>query len=164
VVVKKKKPGPACHKPNDKTRMAVLNASAKGMTQDEIAAYMGMTTRTLRKYYQLQLREGKYDAVMKVADKIFAIALDDNPATRSQQLAASIFILKTQAGWREVNRTEITGKDGGAIQLAPAQSVLDPRDMSVEARQEFRALVESKLAEIEHQDIIDVDYSEVEDD
>jgi hypothetical protein len=28
-----------------------------------------------------------------------------------------IFFLKTQAGWRETNRTEITGADGGAVKI-----------------------------------------------
>lgn len=152
------------HRPNEKTRNAVREGCAKGMTQPEIAAFMGITDRTLRKYYKPELREGKYESVLKVADKLFSIAMDDNPATISQQLAASIFILKTQGGWREVNRTEITGKDGGAIKIEASRAVLDPRDMSPEAREEFRALLEGKMAEIEQDEAIDGEYEEVEDD
>jgi len=159
-----KKRGKKPHAPNDKTREAVRNGCAKGMTQDEIASYMGITSVTLRKYYPNELRQGKYVSVLTVADKLFEIAMDTNPATISQQLAASIFILKTQGGWREVNRTEITGKDGGAIQIEASRAVLDPREMSLEAREEFRAMVESKLAQIEHQNVIDAEYEEVEDD
>jgi len=152
------------HVPNGRTREAVREACAKGMTQPEIGAFMGITDRTLRKYYKIELREGKYSSILKVADKLFSIAMAEDKETVSQQLAASIFILKTQGGWREVNRTEITGKDGGAIKIEASRAVLDPRDMSPEAREEFRALLEGKMAEIEQDEAIDGEYEEIEDD
>jgi hypothetical protein len=151
------------HIPTKETRNVVLTGRARGMTQVEIAEFMGVTDRTLRNHYKDELRTGKYAAVKQVADKLFKIAMDEDPSTISQQLAASIFILKTQGGWREVNRTEITGKDGGAIQIEASRAVLDPRDMSPEAREEFRTLLEGKMAEIEQQDAIDGEYEEVED-
>ncbi len=162
----KRGPGHPPHVPNQKTRDAVREGSANGMTQEQIAAFMGISHMTLRKYYLPELKLAEYEYVQKAAKKLLQIATADDRETIGQQLAASIFILKTRGGWREVNRTEITGKDGGAIQVEATKAVIDPRQMSVEAREEFRALIENKLLQIENneepEDIIDAEYEEAE--
>ena len=53
--------------------------------------------------------KGRNSAIATVAKGLLQKALDGN-------LTAQIFYLKTQAGWREKESIELTGKDGGPIE------------------------------------------------
>lgn len=45
-----------------------------------------------------------------IANKLFETAKEGN-------VGAMVFFLKTQGGWKETQRTEITGKDGGDVKM-----------------------------------------------
>jgi hypothetical protein len=116
------------------------------------------------RHYKAEADTSHGEMLLKVSKNLHQIALD---RADPRSLTASIFILKTKGGFKEVSRTEITGKDGAPIQLAATKNVIDPREMSPEVREEFRLLLEQKVAEIEQQerddDADEAEYAEVSD-
>jgi transcriptional regulator with XRE-family HTH domain len=93
-----------------------LEALAQYLTQDQIADYLGISRPTLAAILDrdeeaaLRYKRGKARAIGAVASNLIDKA-------RKGDTACMIFFLKTQAGWRETNRTEITGADGGAVKI-----------------------------------------------
>jgi len=86
------------------------------LSQKQLADYFGCTPNTLRAAFERQTelseayRKGKALGITKVAKSLAAKALDGD-------INAAKFYLSHQAGWSEVKRKEITGKDGEAIQV-----------------------------------------------
>ncbi len=92
-------------------RRTVRAMAAFGIPQMEIANVVGISDRTLRKHFREELDKAATEANAKVAEVCFRMA------TSGTVPAATFFWLKTRAGWRETNRQEHTGADGGAIQV-----------------------------------------------
>ncbi len=90
-------------------RMASL-----GMSQPDICLVLGISESTLlrRKKDQVgvlhALKKGRAEGLQKVAGALMKAAM-------SGSVAAGIFILKAQYGWKETSRTELTGAKGRAI-------------------------------------------------
>lgn len=87
-----------------------------GLPTHQIAAAMGMSAGTLKR--RIKETPGGSDPIKKGR----SIALS-NVAKTAYQLAVSgkvpamtMFYLKTRGGWREKDRVEHTGKDGGPIE------------------------------------------------
>lgn len=83
-----------------------------GSTQEQTARLIGICEDTLVKNTTAKsaFEEGKAQTIAKVAGSLVKKAL-------SGDTASAIFYLKTQAGWKETNVTEHTGKDGAPIKL-----------------------------------------------
>lgn len=96
------------HTPTTETRALVERSAGLGVTQESIAEYLNIDEKTLRKYYSKELSRGKFQANILVFGKLFEQCMEGN-------LTALIFWCKTQGKWRETDRLEITGADGGAI-------------------------------------------------
>ena len=95
------------HKTSEKTKAEVQALAGFGIKETDIAIYLGIDPKTLRKYYRNELDTGHIRANAAVARALYKQAVDDNST------AAAIFWLKTRAGWNE--RIEHTGADGGAL-------------------------------------------------
>ena len=86
------------------------------LSQKQLADYFGCTPETLRSAFKRQpelseaYRKGKALGITKIAKSLAAKALDGD-------IAAAKFYLSHQAGWSEVKRTEVTGKDGDPIEI-----------------------------------------------
>lgn len=93
------------HMPTKEGRTLVQVMSATGFPQPQIAEQLGIDAKTLRKHYREELSNGKVSANAMIARSLFRKATGDGP----QSVAAAIFWLKTQAGWRETP-IEISGK------------------------------------------------------
>lgn len=89
----------------DKIRLMV----AIGIPKDHIAGLLKMSKDTLYKAYTEELETGASSANAVVGGKIF------EAAKRGEQWACTLWAVR-RMGWKETNATEITGKDGGAIQ------------------------------------------------
>ena len=98
------------HVPTDESRKLVKTLSAVGIRYEDIAAKLDITDDTLRKHYRRELDEGRVDANAEIGKTLFQQAKNGNTS-------AAIFWLKTRAQWRETDRVEITGADGGAVQV-----------------------------------------------
>lgn len=85
------------HEPTDKTRAQVEALAAYGIKHDAIAAIVGVSDETLRKYYRPELDLGLAKVTAQVANSLVKKAVSD----RSDSVAAAKFFLQSQAGWRE---------------------------------------------------------------
>lgn len=78
----------------------VEHLAALGMTQEDVGHILGVSSDALQKHYADAWGKGKAVAKAKVAGKLFEKAMAGDPAS-------IFFYLKTQAGWREVQRVEV---------------------------------------------------------
>ena len=117
----------AQHKPTPESAAQVEALSGYGIRHDEIATYLGVDAKTLRKYYRDQLDKGMIKANVGVARALHSNALGGN-------VAAQIFWMKTRCGWKETavfqhasdpdNPIDMSGVSDDAIrQLAAALGV-----------------------------------------
>jgi hypothetical protein len=101
------------HKPTAESRNMVQLLTGMGSGADDVARVLGVTARTIFRHYRVELDRGVAVANMNVAQSLYRKAMGNGP----QSVAACIFWMKTRGGWREVDRREITGADGGPIDL-----------------------------------------------
>ena len=96
-------------------QVAEVETLAAVQTSEQIADYLGIGRRT---FYDLMARDETIAARYKRgrAKAIGAIAQSLITKARSGNIAAMIFFLKTQAGWRETAQVELTGGQGGPLQ------------------------------------------------
>lgn len=98
------------HKPTDDSKKLVRSLSAVGIRYVDIAQKLDITDDTLVKHYKKELEDGRIDANAAIGQTLFNQAKDGNTS-------AAIFWLKTRAGWKETSTLELTGNEGGAIQV-----------------------------------------------
>ena len=89
------------HVPTLETRAQVHAMASFGINQDNMSKYLGITRATLSKYYEEELAKAMVDKVVTVANALYRNAVENN------NVSAQIFFLKTRAGWREVDKTEV---------------------------------------------------------
>jgi hypothetical protein len=105
-------PDPTPHQPTDELRAQVEQMSSFGIPQENIARSIGISSPTLRKYYREELDTAEDKANGKVAGFLFTAASGDaitQGASYADCLRASMFWLKTRAGWKETDRLEHMG-------------------------------------------------------
>lgn len=111
----------------------VLELAKNGIPQEVIAVLEKIDTKTLKKYYQAELDEGMAHA------KTFAIqSLFQN--IRNGKEASLIFYLKTQLGWKETIRNELTGPDGVPLNQAVDAPPQETREQWIERISKEKAL------------------------
>jgi hypothetical protein len=91
-----------------------------GLTHPQIAAVIGISDETLRKYYRTELDTGAALANSRVAQNLYKIATSDGTGA----VSAAIFWAKARMGWRETQRQELTGPNGGPIETADSSLAL----------------------------------------
>lgn len=115
------KRGPQPWKPTDEERKRIRMYAGLGLAQEQIATLIGRCVDTLAKYCRADLDEGAAEAKAKVGGAIVKAALNGN-------MTAAIFYAKTQMGWKETVRNELTGENGGAIIAEVRRVVIDGKD------------------------------------
>lgn len=91
--------------------------SGFGIPQEQISAYLKISTDTLQKYFKDEMLEGKATANAKISQVLFQKAIGGN-------VPALIFWAKTQMKWKETSGVELTGEDGGNIEISDAKAKL----------------------------------------
>ena len=86
--------GKAHYAPSKKDRVFVQTLSSLGMPQQSIARKLGIAINTLRTHFEEELAMALDDKNVEVAKALFT------NATRSGNVTAQIFWLRTRAGWR----------------------------------------------------------------
>ena len=82
--------------PTDEDRKMVQMLAACGVDQKQIAARIGIrSTKTLRKYYRNEIDRGAAEANAMVGQALYKMATSGNHP------AATIFWLKSRAGWND---------------------------------------------------------------
>lgn len=105
------------YQPTDKDRQTVINAMVLGMDQDQTAKLLGITGKTLRAHFRDELNQGKNRRDTEVVGYLME-------RIRSGCTASTIFYLKTQCRWKEASAFELSGPDGGAIEVSEARSAI----------------------------------------
>jgi hypothetical protein len=103
-------------------------------TDEEIAAFLGVSTRTIERRRKVQhFREamecGKAKGRVSVRRNLFRLAINGN-------LGANIFLAKNLLGYKDVVANEHTGPEGGPIQMSLADVL---RERKKAATQETRS-------------------------
>ena len=113
------------YSPTDQQRTEVRNMAAFGITNDQIGKILEISQETLRKYFEKELETGRSQVIYDIAKNVAMVAKSDRP---NNMVAAALF-LKTQGGWKDASKVEISGPNGGPIKtevnLAGELSVLD---------------------------------------
>jgi len=119
----------AQHQPTPESKNLVRLHATIGTRHDVMADILGIDAKTLRKHYRTELDHSLATANATVGGALFNKA-------KGGDTAAMIFWMKTRAGWRETNVTEVTGANGGPIQTqdVPATQRLAERLAAIEQR------------------------------
>ena len=96
------------HVPNDKTKAQAQQAAGLGLPHEQIGALLGISDKTLRKYYETELAIGKATASAQVAKSLFNKAINGDTTS-------AIWWTKAQMGWSEKNTTVFSNPDGSAL-------------------------------------------------
>ncbi len=99
------RPGRPQHVPTEKTRTEVSALASFGITQPDIADYIGINQETLRKHYPAEISASVTRANAAMARRLFK-------AGEEGSVPAMIFWLKARAGWRERHEIDHSSSDG----------------------------------------------------
>ncbi|WP_427144035.1 hypothetical protein ACQCLI_12610 [Pseudomonas nitroreducens] len=89
-------------------RALIGELAGYGLTWDQIVSVLKLNKRTLQRHCQEDYDNGKNVAIGMAAGQLYKKVMSGHPAS-------IFFYLKTQAGWKETNKTELTGENGEAI-------------------------------------------------
>ena len=118
------------HKPTDESRAEVKALASFGLPQEDIAEYVGVSHVTLRKHYASELKLSAIKANATVSKFLFNMASGQAVkigASYGECSRAAMFWAKTRMGWRETDRLEHSGPDGGAIPIEIKRTIVDPK-------------------------------------
>src|SRR5277367_4406363 len=109
-------------------------------TDEEIAAFFGISTRTIERRRKVQrfgeiMDSAKAKGRISVRRSLFKLAANGN-------VAAAIFLSKNLLGYRDVVNTEHTGLAGGPIQIAAKP---DFSNLTNEELKQLRAIADKTL-------------------
>lgn len=110
------------HVPNGDTRKLVQSLSALGVRYEDIALKLDISHDTLTRHYRRELDLGRIDANAAVANTLYSQA-------RAGNITASIFWMKTRAGWREKSDLNVVSEDNSmspptTIRIVAAEDLL----------------------------------------
>ena len=118
------------HKPTNESRAEVKALASFGLPQDDIAEYVGVSHVTLRKHYASELKLSAIKANATVGKYLFSLASGQalrDGASHSECARSAMFWAKTRMGWRETDRLEHSGPNGGAIPVEIKRTIVDPK-------------------------------------
>jgi hypothetical protein len=105
-------------------------------TDDELASFFGVSARTIERRknqpaFAEAVARGKAKGRLSLRRYLWGLAAKGNPA-------ANIFLAKNLLGYKDYFANELSGPDGGAIQIGPAPEMADYTD---EELKQLRALL-----------------------
>lgn len=118
----------------DDQRRELKTLGAVGLSFRQMAAYFGIGHNTFDRMRDDDptidelIEQGAANALAKVGAKLYEGAMEGNTT-------AQIFIMKAKGGWRENARIEVTGADGGPMQVETS-----------DARDRLKALIARRTA------------------
>lgn len=93
------------HSPTKAARDTVKMHAMVGTPQEQIAAVLGITDKTLTKYYRRELDTALIQANAQIGGALYNKAIGGDTT-------AQIFWMKTRAGWSEKQQLDHTSSDG----------------------------------------------------
>jgi hypothetical protein len=105
--------------PIPEQRRTVRAMAGFGIPQEDIATFLGIDAKTLRKHFRAELDRGSIEATSKVAQSLFRMATEGN------NVAAAIFWMKARAGWREKQELRVSvGQDADTLTDAQLEAII----------------------------------------
>jgi hypothetical protein len=83
------------YQPTPEARRQVMTMTGFGIIQDDVARWLDIDKKTLRKHFRRELDTGSIEANTRVAASLYGMA------TKDKNVAAAIFWMKARAHWRE---------------------------------------------------------------
>lgn len=118
------------YEPNEKDRRTVEAMAGHGFKHEEIGGVIGIDAKTLRKHFRHELDTAAVRMLAKVAECVFLRATDmrstRNGGNPQAAITAAIWIEKTRGNRTDRVRTELTGAEGGPIQVRSPMIFLPP--------------------------------------
>ena len=143
--------------PSEEQRRTVKAMAGFGVPQDDIATYLEVDPKTLRKHFRRELDGGTLEANAKVAQSLF------NMATSGKNVAAAIFWMKARGGWREKHDVQVSMTDD-VSQMTDAEleeAIRETREQIKESlRAEMRQEVREELLRTEGRILIEAPTTE----
>lgn len=148
------------HVPTPQLRQAVERAYAFGLTQMQVAHMLGISINLLKRHYIDELADGPAILQSALMNGLVNIALD---ATHKQQAPTAQWLLARRFGMTEKTAVELTGRDGGALQIESAPTTIDPRRLTPEQRDNLRELLALAVQPALEDHSEEAEYEEIED-
>lgn len=101
------------HEPQENDRNKVRIMVSMGLTHKQIAEVMGISDKTLVKYYSDDLATGAQIINTAIVNNLARQALKDD----FRAAPAAMFWTKTRMGWRDTSQIEHTGPNGSGLVL-----------------------------------------------
>ncbi len=121
------------HDPTPQSRAEVSALKSFGVPQEQIASYIGIDAKTLRKHYSDELATAQTKADATVARFLYNAASGkaiEHGANYSDCVRAAMFWAKTRMQWRETNHHDVTSSDGS---MSPTKiEITGPDDESAD--------------------------------
>lgn len=117
------------HRPSERSRAKVEALVGFGISHTQIADYLEITEKTLRKHYPRELATGVTKANEAVVGRLWKAAVEEG------NVSALIFWTKARCGWRERQVHEIEASTAVSIQIVRPDE-LDPPNPTPRAIQD----------------------------
>jgi len=105
--------------PDQNLAASVATMSFAGFTMAQVCNALRLSESTVRQYYDYEFKNGQTNLVSEIAGSLAQRALSGSDT-------AAIFLLKTRGNGKfsERNALELTGKDGGPIEIEHRAAIL----------------------------------------
>ena len=96
--------------PDPLIAQTVATMSLAGFSAEQMAKTLKLSLETLNDHYHDEMTNGRTRMMTDVVSSLAQRAISGSDT-------AAIFLAKSRLGWSDRHQVELTGKDGGAIQL-----------------------------------------------
>lgn len=103
--------------PDNNLAATVATMSLAGFPIPKICAALKISADTLAEHYQYEMDNGRVNMMTQVVGSLAQRAIAGSDT-------AAIFLAKARLGWSDRQSVELTGKDGGPIEIAARQEIL----------------------------------------
>jgi hypothetical protein len=120
------------HIPTEAQKNLAKICSALGKPRRIAAELMGVSVNTLIRHYAKEWELGKDNVDVAVAGKLISAAT--SPQHTGPTVEAAKFWAETQMGWIKGSVLQVTGKDGGPVQIEDAREIIRSRIAGIAER------------------------------
>ena len=111
-------PRPKKYRYSKADAVKVRDMAALKMSINSIAAALGMHPKACARYYEKEIEEGKALGIQMASETVMAMI-------KAKNLQATMFYLNTVPEWNAKKGIEISGPDGGPIEVENDNSAIE---------------------------------------
>lgn len=95
----------------------IATMSLAGFKIEQICSALRISPNTLQRHYQYEMDHGRTNLMTQVVQSLAQRAIGGSDT-------AAIFLAKARLGWSDRQSVELTGKDGGPIEIAQKTEIV----------------------------------------